>query len=472
MTHKHFDSNLAEPRDLLKNLSRYGANMKAADLITSNKVRPTSGIEMVSSRHFPDEVQGDILLNNNIGFLGVKQHRKLEDKSGFTTEYVHDLLSSKDQNFRPVDLEFAPDGSLYIADWQNALIGHMQHSTRDPLRDHEHGRIYRVTYPSRPLVTPAKIDGASIEELFANLALPEYRTRYRTRRELRGRDAAEVAKAASAWAAKQDEDRHKLEALWVTWGADQLDTLLLGELFESDDHKIRAAAVRVARFNAHKLPRLAEILAAAAEDSHGRVRLEAVAAASYLPADQGPAIIAAAEAKGIDSISKPSFQFAKALFEGAEVKGEQHAKVKPPKWLSRGDARRYVAGAEIYGREAHCATCHMANGQGLPEASFPPLAGTKWSLGEPNRLIKLTLNGLQGPITVKEKEYPGYVQMTGFGGMLNDEELASVLTYVRNSFGNKASPIKPAQVKKVRAATKGKEGTYTPEELLKLHPMK
>ena len=97
------------------------------DLITSNNVRPTSGIEFVSSRHFPDDVQGDILINNNIGFLGAKQH-KVIDQDLYTTEYRHDLFVSKDLNFRPTDLEFAPDGSLYVVDWQNALIGHMQHN--------------------------------------------------------------------------------------------------------------------------------------------------------------------------------------------------------------------------------------------------------------------------------------------------------------------------------------------------------
>ncbi|HAH36862.1 MAG TPA: dehydrogenase, partial [Algoriphagus sp.] len=141
-------------------------NFKGPNLIEQEQmVRPTSGLEFVSSRHFPDEVQGDILLNNTIGFLGTKQHQIVEDSVGFHAEYRQDLVSSTDRNFRPVDLEFAPDGSLYIVDWHNILIGHMQHNARDPLRDHVHGRIYRVTYPSRPLVIPAKIDGAEIPEL-------------------------------------------------------------------------------------------------------------------------------------------------------------------------------------------------------------------------------------------------------------------------------------------------------------------
>lgn len=297
--------------------ARYGANLRAPDLLTSNKVRPTSGIEFVSSRHFPDEAQGDILINNNIGFLGAKQHRLIEKGTGFTTEYVQDLYVSKDLNFRPVDLEFAPDGSLYVADWQNALIGHMQHSARDPLRDHEHGRIYRVTYPARPLVKPAKVAGASLAQLFENLKLPEYRTRYRTRRELRGRDADQVATAAVAWAAEQSNDRHKLEALWVTWGADRINADLLETLLASKDHRIRAAAVRVARFNGHKLPHLVNLLTKASTDPHGRVRLEALASASYLSKPEGLPILENVKAAGLEKELEDSYQFALASLNNA-----------------------------------------------------------------------------------------------------------------------------------------------------------
>ena len=120
------------------------------------KVRPTSGLEVVSSRHLPDEVQGDLILCNNIGFLGIKQHQIEDSGTGWKTTFRRELLQSNDGNFRPVALEFAPDCSLYVIDWQNPLIGHMQHNARDPYRDHTHGRVYRITYPSRPLVKPAQ----------------------------------------------------------------------------------------------------------------------------------------------------------------------------------------------------------------------------------------------------------------------------------------------------------------------------
>ena len=166
------------------------------DLIPQGQaVRPTSGLEFVSSRHFRDEVQGDALIGNCIGFLGIKQHSITDDGTGYKTGFRHNLLKSEDGNFRPADFEFAPDGSLYVIDWHNVLIGHMQHNARDPLRDHVHGRIYRITYPERDLVKPAEVDGAPIATLLDNLKLPEYRSRYRSRRELREHPVSDVIPA-------------------------------------------------------------------------------------------------------------------------------------------------------------------------------------------------------------------------------------------------------------------------------------
>ena len=454
--------------------ARYGANLKAPNIITSNNVRPTSGVEFVSSRHFPDEVQGDVIINNNIGFLGAKQHKIIDKDPGFTTEFRHDLFISKDLNFRPTDLEFAPDGSLYVVDWHNALIGHMQHNARDPNRDHAHGRVYRITYPSRPLVKPAKIAGVAIAQLLDNLKLHEYRSRYRTRRELRGRDADTVVKATRAWVKnlpKDADERLKLEALWVTWGAGQTDVALLKQLLGSGDHRIRSAAVRVLRFNLKQVKNHKELLTKAATDSHGRVRMEATVAASFLGKKDGLEVLAAAEPKGIVRTYKQTMDFAKGVLENTPVPPAVHrSRLQPPAHLSKADAKLYVLGEEVYNRDAHCATCHQPNGKGLPESGVPPLAGTSWSNGDPERLIKLTLKGLLGPIEVQGKKYPGQVPMTPFEALLNDEEIAAVLTFVRNSYGNEASVISPAQVSRVRSSVKDMRGLYNPADLLKEHP--
>ncbi|MGA0901140.1 MAG: c-type cytochrome, partial [Luteolibacter sp.] len=130
----------------------------------------------------------------------------------------------------------------------------------------------------------------------------------------------------------------------------------------------------------------------------------------------------------------------------------------------------FLRGAEVYHKEGHCGTCHQDDGNGLPAAQFPPIAGSKWITGSEERLIKLTLHGLMGPIEVKGKVYPGAVPMPAFK-MLSDQEIADVLTFVRNSFGNKAPVVKAQLVNKVREATKNRQLFYQVEDLLKQHPM-
>jgi mono/diheme cytochrome c family protein/glucose/arabinose dehydrogenase len=441
------------------------------------KVRPTSGLEVVSSRHFPDEVQGDLILCNAIGFLGIKQHKIEDDGTGWKTSFRHDLLKSTDGNFRPVDLEFAPDGSLYVIDWHNPLIGHMQHNARDPLRDHVHGRIYRITYPSRPLVKPAQIAGASVSTLLENLKQPELRTRYRTRRELRAHPASEVLPALKSWVAALDKndpqyEHHALEALWTTWGLNQTDESPLRQLLEAKDFHARAAAVRVLRYNMHRVADHAKLLEKAAADEHGRVRLEALVAASWMPDTvAGAKIVSIASGKPLDQWSQNAAKTAATRLAGkVEKEVADHKELAAPAHLDAGAKAQFLAGQKIYFREGHCVTCHQPNGKGLDPA-FPSLEKSQWVTGDNTRLIKLSLYGLMGPLELNCKKYDGQVPMTPFGGMLNDTEMAAVLTFVRNSFGNQAAPIAPAEVQKVRAAYPGRVNFFTTEELLKEHPL-
>ena len=126
------------------------------------RTRPVGGTEILSSRHFPEAMQGNLLVLNVIGFQGTaalqaQRGRRRPRRSPKSSR----SCSSTDANFRPADAEIGPDGALYFTDWHNPIIGHMQHNLRDPTRDQLHGRVYRVTYPGRPLLKPAKIAGAA-----------------------------------------------------------------------------------------------------------------------------------------------------------------------------------------------------------------------------------------------------------------------------------------------------------------------
>lgn len=102
------------------------------------------------------------------------------------------------------------------------------------------------------------------------------------------------------------------------------------------------------------------------------------------------------------------------------------------------------AGAKVYNQ--YCMVCHQGNGQGV-QGAFPTLVQTEWVLGDDTRLITTIIQGLQGEITVKGETYNAVMPQHGF---LDDEQIAGVLTYVRNSFGNEAPAISADAVAEVR----------------------
>jgi mono/diheme cytochrome c family protein len=210
------------------------------------------------------------------------------------------------------------------------------------------------------------------------------------------------------------------------------------------------------------------LLLQAARDEHGRVRLETIAAASWLDKEKGMPVLAEAGQRPLDKWMVHAHDTALAHLSGHEVTPRPEKPVESD--LKGVDRDLFTKGKTIYEREGFCVTCHQADGRGVAAAGFPALAGTKWVVGSEERLIKLTLKGLQGPMEVLGKRYPGEVPMTPFEGLLSDEEMAAVLTFVRSSFGNKAAAISPDKVKEVRKATKDKEGFYSPAELLQQHP--
>jgi putative heme-binding domain-containing protein len=254
-------------------------------------IRPCPGIEIMSSRHFPPEMQGNLLVANVIGFQGIRQVKLSDDGASFSGTDVEPVVKSTDPNFRPSDVKIGPDGAIYFLDWQNGIIGHMQHNLRDPNRDRTHGRIYRVTYADRPLLKPAKIAGEPIEKLLELLKEPEDRVRYRARIELGGRDSDQVIAAVDKWAYGLDKkdpqyEHNRLEALWQHQYHNVVDVDLLKSVFASPDFHARAAATRVLCYWRDRVPDALDLLRKLAADEQPRVRLEAVRAASFFTAPE------------------------------------------------------------------------------------------------------------------------------------------------------------------------------------------
>jgi glucose/arabinose dehydrogenase len=287
--------------------------------------RPCPATGIISSRHFPESMQGNLMDVNVIGFQGIGQYKvtpsdlndlhinnKPERKkkgeknaapakttseekpksdhfevgSGFVGTELEPLIQSDDPNFRPSSAKIGPDGAIYVLDWQNTIIGHLQHNLRDPNRDHSHGRIYRITYEGRPLLTPPQIFGQPVEHLLDLLKEYEDGTRYRAKIELSKHDAKEVIPALEKWISGLDKNdknyqHNLLEGLWVYQWNNVVNEPLLRQLLASPDYRARAAATRVLCYWRDRVQKPLELLNKLAADESPRVRLEAVRAASF-----------------------------------------------------------------------------------------------------------------------------------------------------------------------------------------------
>ncbi len=273
--------------DQIGHTSEYPGKHKIEELSFFKKGRPNSGAEFVSSHNFPADVQGTYLNGQCIGFHGIRWVWIEEKGSGYFTTRTEDLLTSHDTTFRPVDLMFGPDSALYVLDYYNPIVGHMQYEFRDQRRDSTHGRIWRVTHKDGALTKQPKIAGEAVAALLELLKDPIDRTRFHARRELQERDWAQVGPALEAWIQNLDAtdpnyDLYRLEGYWIYQGHDRVHPPLLEALLQAAEPNVRASATRALRFELERLKDPYPYLETLIVDPNMRVRLEAVNALSCL----------------------------------------------------------------------------------------------------------------------------------------------------------------------------------------------
>ena len=256
--------------------------------------RPVAATGLLSSSHFPDELQNNFLICNTIGFLGVLQYEVKYNGAEITAVRTDDIVRSDDPNFRPSDIEVGGDGALYVADWHNALIGHMQHNMRDPNRDDEHGRVYRISAIDRQPLRPVKMRGKPIEEVLQNFFAKDNGIRYRARLELSGREREDVVRSileftsdldATRDQVDRDEAQALLECLWVMEEQRVPSINLVKKAFLAREPRVRSGAIRSLGHWAGRVDGWENTLLEAAKDESPLVRAEAVKSAAEF---QGP----------------------------------------------------------------------------------------------------------------------------------------------------------------------------------------
>ena len=252
------------------------------------------GMEFIGSHHFPDEMQGRVIIGGYYGST-LEQHELRFENGLYSSKLLPTIIETKNNVFRPVEVRGGPDGALYVADWYNPIIGHYQASYRHPGRDKAHDRIWRVTYKDRPLVKPASLTNATTPTLLDQLDSPERWVKYQAKRLLFERDSAAVVKALDEWTAKNaSNDYRRLQALALYEAHETPRPALLKSILRAPDARIRAYATRMLSTWARDsgLPDALALLEPQIADEDALVRLEAIVAASYLPSAR-TAVVAA-----------------------------------------------------------------------------------------------------------------------------------------------------------------------------------
>ncbi|MBI1841857.1 MAG: c-type cytochrome [Verrucomicrobia bacterium] len=404
--------------------------------------------------------------------------QNIHDEDGqLTSENAFDkseFFTSSDERFRPVNLLNAPDGALYVVDFGRGIIQHRIYMTsylrkqvelRGLAAPLEVGRIYRVVRKGGPLTPRPQLLRAPSSELAKRLSHPNGWWRDTAQRLLVERRDTSVVPELRKLALGNGDPRFRLHALWTLEGMGQVTPELAAAAIRDGNPKLRVTGLRLAEAVLERRPPapaedplLAAMLEALrfgstqvrvqAALSLGMVRTNTTAHAGLREAYEttGSEWVKQATALGMGLLDPQTNTLNSAQLAG----------------LSSDDLRKFKNGKELY--MMSCAACHQPHGLGQ-EGLAPPLVGSEWVGYSTERLTRIVLHGVRGPLKVKGQTYQ--LEMPPLS-VFSDEQVAQVLTYVRREWGHAFPTVEPETVKSVRAITAQREQAWTELELLRI----
>ena len=440
-----------------------------------------------------------------------------------------EFLASTDERFRPVSLATGPDGALYVVDMYRGLIQHGAYITpylkeqtemRGLTEPIHLGRIWRVMPEdwSRPEVAP--LSGLSIEELVARLSHPNSWHRETAQRLLIERDDEEAIVLLEEVVERGRDPRGRLHALWTLEGLGVFDERIYFAALTDENPTVQSHALRILEGIAveeNEVMRiLSEMLPGLMEEASSELALQIILTAGSLRSEKAIPLMVEAIEQYTDPIIRDAvvsglknremvmisalWQLPKwreedgdrsifmemlatsvirrgdgqerddmLAFMDAESSDDWRAKIVRASAFSAAEIDEQIKEEYTEGRQRYvtgCAGCHGQEGEGLPRFA-PPLVNSEWVLGSEEILVRLVLHGIEGPLEVNGKLYqePDIQTVMPAHSVLDDSEIASILTYIRLSWGHEADPIERSTVGRIRHGSQGKVTPWTPEEL-------
>jgi len=444
-----------------------------------NRFTGCAGQSIYRGDRLPADMNGDYILPEPVGRL-VRRAKvtSIDGKYVVSNAYEDsEFIASTDKNFRPLWSGTGPDGCLYIVDMYRGIIQEGNWTRKGSyLRgviDKEgfaknigRGRIYRVVHESTKRDTTPKYLDADNAELVKTLSHPNGWRRDTAQRLLILKGDTSVTKSLLEMAQNSDSALGRMHALWTLDGLGQTKKEVVVNALQDADPRVRMTAIRLAEpFLSSDASLLTKVAERAYDDSLDVV-VQSVNSLRFANADEAQK----------DAVGKTLIEIAGAYPENALVMASSQSSMRA---LSGGSGPNFAnfdgkaleqmqKGFQTY--TLLCIRCHGSDGKGAISSDglqlAPPLVNSPRLLASPGLPARILLHGLTGEID--GKKYPGSMESMK---RQDDEWIASVLTYVRNSFGNSASPVSPQTIAHARKATEGRTKSFTLEELASFVPI-
>ncbi|WP_057936484.1 DUF7133 domain-containing protein [Algoriphagus resistens] len=441
-----------------------------------NNVTGSAGNDVFRGDRLPKEIQNKYFYGEPVGRIvrqvNVEKSEGLSYIQNPYREAQAEFIQSTDPLFRPVDMATAPDGTMYIVDMYRGIIQQGNWTQdgsylRTKIQQYQmddiagNGRIWRLTYEGmeRNKEKPAMLEETS-SELVRHLSNANGWWRDKAQQLIILNQDKSVVKDLENLLNTSDNELARIHALWTLEGLNSLSVSLIRELFKDSSPQMRIQALRASE-SLYKYgdKSLAANYRKMIKDSSIDVAIQALLSAYVLNIEQVEALIKTSlqenQANGIQVVGTQ-------LLERMAKEKELAATQFDPQELAL-----FTKGKNIF--DSYCSTCHGVKGLGTPtgggELIAPAFSGSPRLMGHPEYAVKTLLHGLAGALD--GKEYEGVMISMESN---DDEYIASVVSYIRNDFGNSGSFVTPEFVAQLRKETEGKDGMYQFDELIEEIP--
>jgi mono/diheme cytochrome c family protein len=470
-----YSENFTKPWPIIGNLDAQGGReaLRPEDN-TLKSFTSGCGQSIYRGHRMPNDMHGDYFIPEPVGRI-IKRGKVINRNGKIYIEDAYkqqDWLASADMNFRPINTYTGPDGCFYIVDMYHGIIQESEWTTPDSYlgkiiadkkiyKNKGMGRIYRVVHEGflPDTVRPKMLDESS-DQLVEHFNHPNGWWRDMAQQLLVIRNDQKIIPILIQMALSGKNQLARIHALWTLEGMDAIDKPTLYKSFKDENGQVRKTAIWISEKFIRKndkemIRKLAELKNDKSPDVLVQLSLSLRTNKTAEAQKTVKELLAA-------NPQNEMIQFSHSTF--IETQKAREEERKRTLNLTPADRKLVNNGSVIF--KQLCATCHGVNGEGINipgrQSTAPPLAGSPRVQGDKILLTQLVLNGLKGP--VDGKTYP---DMMPSMWAQNDEWIASVLSFIRNSgdLGNKSSVVTPEEVSEIRKNLPKIPGGMTMQQL-------